>query len=113
MFSVCATKERGSQSVGSRVIRAIPETIVLILLQAALQRIYHKALVICTRYPLLGLTREFQSPTSRKLDLNYAIGGSTLSYRHHPKRAQWIRHAIERPGNPPSFVLIIGSLEYI
>jgi hypothetical protein len=34
-------------------------------------------------------------------------------YRHHPKRLQWIRHAIERPGYPPSFVLIIGSLEYI
>jgi hypothetical protein len=29
------------------------------------------------------------------------------------KLLQWIRPAIERPGYPPSFVLIIGSLEYI
>jgi hypothetical protein len=26
---------------------------------------------------------------------------------------KWIRHAIERPGYLPSFVPIIGSLEYI
>jgi hypothetical protein len=30
-----------------------------------------------------------------------------------PKRVQWIRHAIARPGYHPRFVPIIGSLEYI
>jgi hypothetical protein len=30
-----------------------------------------------------------------------------------PKTVQWIRHAIEWPGYLPSFVSIIGSLEYI
>jgi hypothetical protein len=47
-------KERESQSVGSRVIMAIPEMIVQMLLKAALERIYYKVLVIHIRYQLLG-----------------------------------------------------------
>jgi hypothetical protein len=54
MFSVCATKERDSQSVGSRAITATPETIVLMPSLAALEKIYNIALVVRTRCQLLG-----------------------------------------------------------
>jgi hypothetical protein len=51
---VCATKERESQSVGSRAITATPEMIVLMPSLAALQKIYNIALVVRTRCQLLG-----------------------------------------------------------
>jgi hypothetical protein len=65
--------------------------------------------------PVVETALNISLPTinRRQLHLNYVIGGSTQLYRHHPKRVQWIRHAIERPGYLASFVPIIGSLEYI